>query len=117
MNLKDTVAIPMFIDEIRRDRNNLKNGMAVRVTGKLLHINGDVIEIEYDGQSLLVDVSLLGKAREELQLGFLCQFVGQLALDDLVLATSSRIVNGMDLALYRSALECMRDFCKQKHDT
>ena len=90
-------------------------GRSVRVTGRFDDLRGNVMTITDAGARLDVDVRQLESFHCERD--DLVQFIGEASKGErggaVVVARVHRIVNGLDMELYRQALQVQRTFLRK----
>lgn len=113
---------PTFIDEINQcnDKSNI-HGQSVCVTGRLTeHLVGQCTAKLCDPQSkaeLVINTSLIEPF--EARFGSLFQMIGELETGyqgyDLVMkARVVRCVDGLDISLYKKAVQCQRNYLEKR---
>jgi len=91
----------------------ITNRQRIRTTGRIIYSSGEVdfITIEHEGAHLDVDISFVG--RENLVLGCMFQFIGEINFGATIPTLNASIVRNvedMDLVLYQKSVKLLREW-------
>ncbi|KNA10064.1 hypothetical protein SOVF_147930 [Spinacia oleracea] len=107
----------LMLEELKPSSPHFQNGASLRVTGKLLDykVETDVAIIIDGNATLKIDTQHL---KIRCRVGSIYQFIGELFFDSenqpILKARIGRIVDGLDLNLYRQSLQLLKDFLAEE---